>query len=29
MGDPRDDPDATTRVTGVWRSGIPVDRTSR
>lgn len=27
-GDPRDDPDAVTRVVDVWRCGIPVDRTS-
>ncbi len=26
-GDPRDDPDAATRVIGVWRCGVPIDRT--
>lgn len=27
-GDPRDDPDAVTRVVAVWRRGIPVDRST-
>lgn len=26
-GDPRDDLNATTRIVGVWRAGVPVDRT--
>ena len=26
-GDPRDDPDAVTRIVDVWRCGVPVDRT--